>query len=197
MLMRRKKNLSYSIDDFVDLYKRYIHREGADELLEWILSTDAATAPASSRFHGAFPGGWADHAIDVFQELYRLHSIYKDEIPASDETLAIVSLLHDVCKLNFYTVEMRNKKIDGQWQSVPTYAVDEKFSFAGYHGPKSVFLIQHFMELTPEEAVAIAGHMGNEDGKFTVWKSYERMPLAWLVHTADEAATVFEKEENL
>ena len=36
----------------------------------------------------------------------------------SMETIAICGLLHDICKANFYAVEMRNRKNDqGRWSS--------------------------------------------------------------------------------
>lgn len=182
----------YGLSDFLAIYDENIKRDGADKLREWLLKTDLEVAPASTRFHGNYPGGLVEHSVNVYYEFQRLLEAYKDRIFCSNETAAIVTLLHDVCKINYYAVEMRNKKIDGKWEQVPAYTVDEKFCFAGYHGPKSVYLIQNFMRLTPEEAVAIAGHMGNEDGKNGPYKSYERMPIAWMLHAADEASSIFE-----
>ena len=54
---------------FVKIYQHYIKREGADRLLEYLLSekSDFFTAPASTRFHGAYPGGLAEHSINVFK----------------------------------------------------------------------------------------------------------------------------------
>ena len=63
----------------------------------------------------------------------------------SEESLAVSSLFHDVCKVNLYKTEKRNQKIDGVWQEVPVYVIDEKYHFGG-HGSKSVFLVQQFME---------------------------------------------------
>lgn len=188
----------HTFQEFLDIYQANIHRDGADKLMEWITNSDFQTAPASTRFHGDYAGGLCHHSVNVYWQLCRLLEAYP-EIECSAESAAIIALLHDACKINFYEVEMRNKKIDGEWKSVPFYTINEKFTFAGYHGPKSVWLIERYMKLTPEEAVAIAGHMGNEDGKYGPYRAYERMPLAWLLHVADEAASVFEKydkEEN-
>ena len=45
-------------EQFKELYRRYIHREGAEELLEWMeRETDFFTAPASTKHHLAYPGG--------------------------------------------------------------------------------------------------------------------------------------------
>jgi HD superfamily phosphohydrolase YqeK len=125
----------------------------------------------------------------VFNELVRLLKAYP-EIKVSAETAAIVSLLHDVCKANCYKIEYRNKKNEhGQWIQVPVYTFNEDFSFGG-HGSKSVYLIQKFMKLTDEEAVAINCHMGVENGNWTVNDAFRAYPLAFLVHTADMASTI-------
>lgn len=183
-------------EEFLEIFDREITRPGCTELREWLMNSDFFVAPASTKFHGNVPGGLCDHSVNVYNEFQRLLKAYP-EITCSAETAAIITLLHDLCKVNFYTIEMRNKKIDGKWESVPTYTIDEKFNFAGYHGPKSVYLVQHFMQLTPEEAVAIAGHMGNEHGDFGPYRAYERMPVAWLLHAADEASAIFEvRSEN-
>lgn len=182
----------YGLNDFLKIYDTNIHREGSEKLRNWLLASDFQIAPASTKFHGNYPGGLVEHSVNVYYEFQRLLEAYKDRIYCSNETAAIITLLHDVCKINFYVQEMRNKKIDGKWEQVPIYTIDEKFCFAGYHGPKSVYLIQNFMKLTPEEAVAIAGHMGNENGDYGPYRSYERMPVAWMLHAADEASSIFE-----
>ena len=107
----------------------------------------------------------------------------------SDETVAVVSLFHDLCKVNFYASEKRNRKNeDGRWESYDAYTIKEKFCFGG-HGSKSVFIVQNFIKLTPEEAAAINCHMGSWDGNKDVGNAYEQFKLAWALHVADEAAT--------
>ena len=78
----------------------------------------------------------------------------------SEESFAICALLHDLCKANYYKVSTRNVKNDatGQWEKVPYYTVEDQFPYG--HGEKSVFLIERFMRLKTEEAVAIRWHMG-------------------------------------
>lgn len=174
---------------FEEIYTTHIKREGAAELLRWLKSTDFFTAPGSTRFHDCHAGGLADHSANVFNELVRLLKAYP-EIKVSAETAAIVTLLHDVCKADCYKVELRNKKDEsGRWIQVPFYTFKEDFAFGG-HGSKSVYLIQKFMKLTDEEAVAINCHMGVENGNFAVNDAYRAYPLAFLVHTADMASTI-------
>ena len=173
-------------EKFIELC-RAIERPGADKLLDWLETTDFYTAPASTRYHGAVPGGLLNHSLNVYEEFRRLLNAYP-EIECSDESAIICPLMHDFCKINFYAVEKRNRKNEqGIWESYDAYTIDEKFCFGG-HGSKSVYLIQHFMPLSPEEATAINCHMGAFDNEY-VGKSYEQFPLAWVLHVADEAAT--------
>jgi len=182
-------NQTVSIKDkFLEMFDKYITREGHKELREWLISSDFFTAPASSRFHCDYEGGLCEHSLNVFEQVIKLLKAYP-EIKTTGETAAIISLLHDVCKIGFYKVDYRNaKNAQGVWEKVPYYAADEQFAY-GNHGGKSVFLISKYIKLTDEEAVAIQCHMGNEDGKYTTTKSFEQYPLAWLLHVADEAAT--------
>ena len=38
---------------FLGICRETIHREGLEELLDWLLKADFFTAPASTRYHGA------------------------------------------------------------------------------------------------------------------------------------------------
>ena len=132
------------------------------------------------------------HSLNVY---HALHDTFFTE-GDSEETFAICALLHDLCKANYYQVGTRNVKNDatGQWEKVPFYKFEEDFPFGG-HGSKSVYLVQHFMMLAPEEAAAINSHMGPWDrqdyGK--PGDVYEHNRLARLLHVADEAATYIDK----
>lgn len=174
---------------FKKIVSEQIKRPGIEKLMEWLQSSDFYTAPASTRFHGNYPGGLLEHSLNVYDELYRLIKVYP-EIAADEESLAIISLFHDLCKVNFYASEKRNRKTaDGKWEQYDAYTINEKFCFGG-HGSKSLFIVQNFVSLTPEEAVAINCHMGfsDEAGKY-VGSAFERYPLAWLLHVADESAS--------
>ena len=182
--------------EFIELYTKYIERPGSDKLLAWLEGSDFFIAPASTRFHGDYQGGLCEHSVNVWEELIRLLKAYP-EVRVTAETAAIVSLLHDVCKVNTYKQELRNKKVDGVWVQQPVYVFQEDFCFGG-HGSKSVFLIQQFMSLTEQEAVAINNHMGAWDrssGDYSLSNAYEKYPLALLVHWADESATYIREKK--
>lgn len=175
---------------FLDTFNKNVHRRGADKLLEWLETTDFFTAPASTRFHAAHPGGLLEHSLNVYQVL-----IAKHYNPQNDdlESFTLVSLLHDLCKAGFYTQSFRNaKNAAGEWEKVPYYTVDDQFPYG--HGEKSVYLIERFLRLKTEEAVAVRWHMGGFDdsvrgGSFALANAYEKYPLAVKLHLSDLEAT--------
>ena len=176
-------------------------RPGAEEFLEWLSGTDFFTAPASTRFHLSEPGGLCQHSLNVYGRMIQLvRAVCPDDAANMERTAGIVSLLHDVCKAGFYGTEMRNKKDEsGKWIQVPFYTVDDKFPYG--HGEKSVFLIERFMRLTTEEAVAIRWHMGGFDeavrgGSYSVGVAYDKYPLAMLLHMADMMASHFDEAKE-
>lgn len=166
-----------------------IKRDGIEGLIEWINSSDFFDAPASTRFHGSYSGGLCEHSLNVYDEMRRLLSAYPD-IEVSDETVIITTLFHDLCKVNFYSTEKRNRKNEsGRWESYDAYTINPKLNYGG-HGSKSVFIIQQFIKLTVEEAVAINCHMSAFQGDVNeVSKAYEQFPYAWLVSIADQSAS--------
>lgn len=181
--------------EFISIATEIIKREGLADLLSWLEGTDFYTAPASTRYHGAHACGLVEHSLNVYRQLYTLTELYglgpDDGINDPDESIAIVALFHDLCKAGCYKIEMRwRKNQNQQWEQYPTYTFKEDFAYGG-HGAKSVFLVQSFMKLTPEEASAINCHMGQWDA--TTYSNptpvYERNKLAWLLHVADEAAS--------
>lgn len=194
-------------DYFIQTYKNNITRPGADKLLAWLETTDFFTAPASTRFHLSRPGGLVEHSIHVYERLKTLCDVETETDGsrfegASLETISIVSLLHDVCKANFYSAEMRNRKNEqGQWEQYPFYVVDDQLPYG--HGEKSVYIISGFMKLTREEAMAIRWHMGFTDndfrgGGYSVGNAFDKFPLAVLTHIADlQASHIDEAEETL
>ena len=174
--------------EFLKIVNANIHRDGCFKLIDWLLKTDFFTAPASTRFHDCFEGGLAFHSLNVYSNLKKLVDFYK--VPASEESITMVSLFHDICKVGCYKTEMRwRKDKNNQWEQYATYKFEEGYAFGG-HGSKSVYLIQNFMTLTPDEATAINCHMGVENGKWEINEAFRRNPLAFLLHTADMMSTI-------
>lgn len=191
-------NIINDKEEFLSIFKSCIKREGAEQLLEYLLSKncDFFTAPASTRFHLSVEGGLLHHSLNVYYclksylERERVRNVYGLEY--SEESIAIVALLHDICKVNTYKGSFRNVKDDnGVWQRVPSYEVNDTLPYG--HGEKSVYIISGYMKLTREEAFAIRYHMGfsNGDDERNVGKAFDMFPLSLALSFADMEATFF------
>ena len=189
-------------EEFIELYQTHIHRDGAEGLLDYLENkSDFFTAPASAKYHGAYPGGLCDHSVNVYHCLAdylarpRVQELYGLEY--SQETIAIVSLLHDVCKVGCYKAGSRNVKgPDGKWTDVPTFFFEDPLPYG--HGEKSVYIVNGYLRLTREEAMAIRWHMGfsgTEDNRL-VGQALQKYPLAFALATADMEATYFLEGEE-
>ena len=197
-----------------------VNRDGVDKLIDYIENkTDFYTAPASTRFHLSCEGGLLQHSLNVYdclatkRESPFWRGLLKD---ISDESLIIISLLHDICKTNFYVASTRNQKTydpekvsaanpyqvkhDSQgnfiWETVPSYDFDDKMPLG--HGEKSVIIISRFITLNTNEIFAIRWHMGFSEAKenwTALGSAMEKYPVVLAIHEADlEASKVMEAE---
>ncbi len=169
-------------------------REGMDTLIDFLENkSDFFTCPASTKFHGNFAGGLAEHSLKVYEILEHKvkNSIYKIDIPP--ESIIIIGILHDICKVNFYAVDYRNAKNElGVWEKVPYYKVDDTIPYG--HGEKSVMMLTEYIKLTNEEKYAIRWHMGFTEPKemyTTIGLAYTKYPICVLTNEADLEATYF------
>lgn len=178
--------------EFIDIVNQNIHREGISDLMAWLETTDFYTAPSSARFHGAEEGGLLAHSLGVYKYLKNFQQA------ESDETIALTSLFHDLCKVGTYKVSMRNTKdASGKWVQVPFFDYREDEELPVGHGEKSVIILMKYMKLTDEEILAIRWHMG----AYALEPTYERpalskaLSLCKLVlklQTADQASSFWE-----
>lgn len=114
---------------FLTVYKETVTRAGSDSLLDWLEHSDFFVALASTKYLGCYESGLLQHSLNVYDclkigiEAAGLQGVY------SEETIAIVSLMHDLCKVNYYKKGSRNVKDEetGQWYKKEVYEVDEKF----------------------------------------------------------------------
>ena len=173
------------VEEFQTLWGKYVRdRKGSTEVLRYLTAEGFFSAPASTKYHGAFPGGLCKHSVTVANETYRRSAV-------------MCALLHDICKIDAYKkTTKRQRGADGKWQDVPAYEYNDSALPLG-HGEKSVFLLLSLgMELTDQEAAAIRWHMGayrdrecfNEMGR-----AFDRYPLALFLHLADMTAAHWDK----
>lgn len=190
----------------VEKFKGYfesIRRPGSVRLLVWLEEAGFFTAPASTKYHGSYPGGLVEHANHVYERLVKLADGEDDRRSAvhpeynypeyTAETLAVVALLHDVCKVNAYMLEKKKQKQkDGSWKEVVAYGYTNRLPLG--HGEKSVIQILRYMPLSEEEMLAIRWHMGGFDfatkgGSRDMNSAFEESRLAAMLHIADMMAT--------
>lgn len=153
--------------------------ENQPSLKNFIETSDFTTAPASTKYHGSYPGGLLEHSVNVMYTLCKLTennhlSWYRPESPI------IVGLFHDICKVDMYI------KCDSL-----SYEYNNKTLFKG-HGDKSVMMLASLIQLTEEEVACICYHMGAFTDK-EEWNDYTRAihkyPNVLWTHHADMIAT--------
>lgn len=190
-------------DFIVDKLKK-TERKGIDKLIEELDACDFFTAPASTKYHGAYEGGLAEHCVNVLDGMLALDKMLNQVygMPKEDEnSIIIVALLHDLCKTNTYKKKLLWRKDEnGKWESYVGYIREPDLPMG--HGPKSVYLASKHIELLDTEAQAILWHMGpfdisdymthNEMGN-----AYSKNSLAYKLHTADMMATYVLENENV
>jgi len=194
-----EKTIEEYKQEFINIFKENIKREGADKILDYLSNgSDFFSAPASGRRHNSFEGGLCAHCVNVYNRYKKLIQLeygenYTEKI--SDESIAIIALLHDLCKVNTYTVDYRNQKVEGQWIQVPYFAYNNSLPYG--HGEKSVYIISGFMRLTRDEAMAINWHMGGFDPRNQATSdmsdAFKMFPNAVLFHMADLSATYLDE----
>lgn len=144
------------------------------------------TAPASTMYHGAYPGGLFDHSVNVAHTLAQLtknnNLMWLEGSP--ERSPFVVGILHDLCKIDQYKLEF--PEIEQGY----TYSNDPIIKG---HGLKSIIYAQ-FMgaRLSEEERACIAYHMGAFTDK-KEWNDYTHAvnayPNVLWTHTADMIAS--------
>lgn len=184
--------------EFLEIFYDNVERDGAEELLNYLEKSDFFTAPASGRRHSNFEGGLCFHSLNVYKRFLKLLQNEYGESwteKISPESVTIIALLHDICKVNTYTVDTRNVKVEGQWVQKPYYKYSDPLPYG--HGEKSVYMISGFMRLTREEALAINWHMGAFDPRAEhssiLADVFYRHPIAFLFHLADYMASYLDE----
>ncbi|MBO4926823.1 MAG: metal-dependent phosphohydrolase [Clostridiales bacterium] len=180
-------------------------RPGMERLLEWITTkTDFFTAPASTKYHLHCEGGLAQHSLHVYKRLKE--KVDQGLIKIEPDTLIITSLLHDLCKVNFYVKETKNvkegTKINQYGKEVPNWVEKEvwgiKDNFPVGHGEKSCCYIQNFIRLKAEEYAMIRLHMGPDKNAYPdpFSETAKIYPSVVAIFTSDiESAYILEAEQ--
>lgn len=194
--------------EFLKIWTERVQRDYADALLAWLeRETDFFEAPASSKHHGAHPGGLLEHSLNVYRRLRAIVCVetYGDTMSSDllaedvEETVAILGLLHDVCKVGVYhKTDIFKAALEGKLDTMAPYEFRDPLPLG--HGEKSLYLIQRHMDLEPEEALAIRWHMGaydnaaKGDGR-ALSAAMAASPWVWRLQQADMCAAWVDERE--
>lgn len=165
--------------------------------LNWLRQTDMYTAPASTRYHDNFSGGLVLHHLNVYNSALDLMNVPRFSANAEINSISLLALTHDWCKIGFYESYMRNVKNDdtGKWEKQQEWKYrDEPLGPALGHGVSSMYLVGKCFRLTQEEAAALRWHMGwcrvVNDEMNELQACNERYPLVHLLQFADQLSLV-------
>jgi len=175
-------------------------REGINNVIEYLRNGAFYSVPASVAFHNNFKGGLAKHSLDVCMKAMELYNELKSsgmELPFEKNSVILCSLLHDVCKIDEYTIN-----IPGLARHTKIY-YENKNNKLMRHGTKSIdILLKCGLQLTKEEIKAIHWHMGEwaKDSQEEYGHSYfvasTQSILVNLIHTADSIAAHASKNKK-
>ena len=202
-------NIEANKNRYIELINS-ITREGFNKelFLRHLENSDFFVAPASTRFHGSVKGGLCQHILNVYDNLVSL--VTTKHLNISEDSIKIVSLFHDIAKMNYYEIYYKNQKVYSEegtkvdeggrydWKQVSEYKtrdISNRFLYCN-HEVTSEFITRQYIPLSVEESIAILHHHGGtgEDSvKDTVSAIYNRYPLATLLHTADLIASYIDE----
>ena len=200
--------------EFITLL-RSTNRQGIENVINWLENnSDFFIAPASASYHGSFPGGLLAHSLNVYKAALKIRENMRElALPEknidsiTDDSVIISTLLHDVCKTNFYTPKKKmwkdeSREYPNQWRAYQSYEIVDKFPLG--HGEKSVIMLLSLgLSLSGPEICAIRWHMGMTDPgsylspyeKPSLMKAINDVPIVMLVAQADAFASFnMEKE---
>ena len=144
------------------------------------------TAPASTKYHGAYEGGLFDHSLEVAKNLVELTEKL-GLVWERPESPYVVGMYHDLCKCDNYVI---NPYAD--LGRNPQYIYNPEIILPG-HGDKSIIMLQRYIDLTGEELTCIRWHMGAYETDTKLWDYYgraiETYPNVLYTHTADMIAS--------
>lgn len=191
------------IDFSLDGMKRYVceklHSYCLDDMADWLYNVQNKesiggrdirdmnffSAPASTKYHGDYPGGLMKHSILVAENLALLTKQLdlKWQNPRSPY---VVGLLHDICKADKYVCH------NDPLHNINTYSYRNDDIY-NHHAEKSLAMLATApIQLTEEEAACIRWHMGAFTEDKDEWNYYnnaiEKFPNVLWTHTADMVA---------
>ena len=176
---------------------RSVDRKGIENLIDYLeTKTDFFTAPASTRYHNNCLGGLLAHTLNVYENFKAQLQLREIDLP--EESIILTSLLHDICKCNYYVLEQRNRKVNGKWEQYDVWSNTKAVSPPLPHSYRSIRMIGTFLRLTPSEELCIYYHMGPYGGEDYEYRNLLQKvntdyPETLLFYIADLSATYLDE----
>lgn len=188
------------LKDFADIWAKM---DGDDDLviknqplMAWLNSEGFFTAPASTKYHGAYEGGLYEHSRMVAMRLYVL-TINNNLKWQRPESPFIVGMFHDLCKCDQYILKESPLTENFNGQEVVLHPIITQHyeyntnTLLKGHGSKSVMLLSQFINLTEEEMLCIRYHMGPYEKE--EWSEFDaaikKYETVYWSHAADMLAS--------
>ena len=169
-------------------------------LIAKLESSDFFTAPATVSSHNSFRGGLCGHLLSVYKNLKML--VEAKGLPYSDDDIIVVSLLHEMNKMNYFDIYLKNEKVYDEagdkvdsggryyWKQSWKYAVadvQDRFIY-GTAGETSEYIARYYIPLTMEQSMAIMyahGTKVSENENSACLNVFGRYTLALMLNMAD------------
>ena len=174
---------------------RKVNRDGIEALIDYMDVGGFFEAPCSGQYHLAKEGGLVEHSLNVLNMARRLNKAWGELI--DDETIIIVSLLHDLGKMGDHGKAnyVENLLKDGKRSATKPYITNKDLAYLD-HEVRSAIIAERFIHLTEDEEMAILYHNGLY-GNFKYSIQNHETPLYMILHFSDMwASRVIEKEED-
>lgn len=162
------------------------NREGMEMLIDAMDDIGFFEAPASSANHCHYPGGLAQHSLNVATTAERIASVLLEDGYADiADSVLVTALLHDLGKCGDYGKQMYVPNIlkSGKASEAKPYKHNQALLPLD-HATRSIKLATLFIDLTEDEEFAIRYHDGLYESANYAVKGNET-PLYLILHNAD------------
>lgn len=151
-------------------------------LMDFLSSSDYYYAPASTKYHGNYPGGLYDHCKGLYRELQEFKMKMKKNW--DDRDLFMIAFMHDLCKVGNYEAV-----VDDSGNLTYNYKSQSPQS---KHGLRSLEMLSELIPhmISKEAAHSILYHMGLyttdvNNAAEEIKKCQSENDLVFFTHAAD------------
>lgn len=145
-------------------------------------------APASTKYHGAYEGGLAEHSLRVTERLIELTK-HNNLVWEEEASTIIVGLFHDLCKCDSYIINGNEYDFTGKLKDKIEHRKDQLLTG---HGEKSVMIASTLIKLSLEEVMCIRYHMymfEKDIDSNIIGRVVRHYPNVLFTHVADMLVT--------